>query len=45
MARKPSLASMPVEELLRLRDEVGKVLNQKAAQLERDLSMARRRGR
>jgi DNA-binding protein H-NS len=39
MARKPSLASMPVEELLRLRDEVGKVLNQKAAQLERDLSM------
>jgi DNA-binding protein H-NS len=39
MARTPSLASMSVEALLKLRDEVGKVLNQKAAQLEEQLSM------
>jgi DNA-binding protein H-NS len=39
MARTPSLASMSVGELLKLRDEVGKVLSQKAAQLEEQLSM------
>ena len=39
MARTPSLASMSVEELLKLRDEVGKVLSQKATQLEEQLSM------
>ena len=39
MARTPSLASMSVEALLKLRDEVGKVLSQKAAQLEEELSM------
>jgi DNA-binding protein H-NS len=39
MARTPSLASMSVEALLKLRDEVGKVLTQKAAQLEEQLSM------
>jgi DNA-binding protein H-NS len=39
MARTPSLASMSVEALLKLRDEVGKVLSQKAAQLEEQLSM------
>src|SRR5262245_31296843 len=37
MART-ALASMSVEELLRLRDEVGKALNQKAVQLEEQLS-------
>jgi DNA-binding protein H-NS len=39
MARTPSLASLSVGELLKLRDEVGKVLSQKAAQLEEQLSM------
>jgi DNA-binding protein H-NS len=39
MARTPSLASMSVEALLKLREEVGKVLSQKAAQLEEQLSM------
>ena len=39
MAKTPSLASMSVEALLKLRDEVGKVLSQKAAQLEEQLSM------
>src|ERR1700750_165448 len=39
MARIPSLVSMSVEALLKLRDEVGKVLSQKAAQLEEQLSM------
>ena len=39
MARTPSLASMSVGELLKLRDEVGKVLSQKAVQLEEQLSM------
>jgi DNA-binding protein H-NS len=39
MARTPSLASMSVEALLKLRDEVGKALSQKAAQLEEQLSM------
>ena len=39
MARTPSLAPMSVEALLKLRDEVGKVLSQKAAQLEEQLSM------
>ena len=39
MARAPSLASMSVEALLKLRDEVGKVLTQKATQLEEQLSM------
>jgi DNA-binding protein H-NS len=38
MARTPSLASMSVEALLKLRDDVGKVLSQKAVQLEQQLS-------
>jgi len=37
MART-NLGSMSVEELLRLRDDVGKVLSQKAVQLEQQLS-------
>jgi DNA-binding protein H-NS len=39
MAGTRSLTSMSVGELLKLRDEVGKVLSQKAAQLEEELSM------
>jgi DNA-binding protein H-NS len=39
MARTQSLGSMSVEELLKLRDEVGKVLSQKADQLKNELSM------
>jgi H-NS histone C-terminal domain len=38
MARTPSLSSMSVEALLTLRDDVGKVLSQKAVQLEEQLS-------
>jgi DNA-binding protein H-NS len=38
MARTPSLTSMSVEALLKLRDDVGRVLTQKAAQLEQQLS-------
>jgi DNA-binding protein H-NS len=38
MARTPSLSSMPVEALLKLRDDVGKVFSQKAVQLEEQLS-------
>jgi DNA-binding protein H-NS len=38
MARTPSLSSMSVEELLKLRDDVGKALSQKAVQLEEQLS-------
>jgi hypothetical protein len=51
MARTPSLVSMSVEQLLKLRDDVGRVLSQKAVQLEEQLSMlgaevsAGRRGR
>ena len=37
MART-SLSSMSVEALLKLRDDVGKVLSQKAVQLEEQLS-------
>jgi DNA-binding protein H-NS len=39
MARTPSLSSMSVEALLKLRDDVGKVLSQKAVQLEAQLTM------
>jgi DNA-binding protein H-NS len=39
MARTPSLSSMSVEQLLKLRDDVGKELSQKATQLEAQLSM------
>ena len=39
MARMHGLGSMSVDELLKLRDDVGKVLGQKAAQLEQQLSM------
>jgi DNA-binding protein H-NS len=39
MARTASLSSMSVEQLLKLRDDVGKVLSQKADQLEIQLSM------
>jgi DNA-binding protein H-NS len=39
MARTASLTSMSVEELLKLRDEVGNVLSQKAVQLQEQLSM------
>ena len=38
MARAPSLTAMSVEALLKLRDDVGKVLSQKAVQLEEQLS-------
>ena len=38
MARTPSLASMSVDALLKLRDDVGKELGQKAVQLEAQLS-------
>ena len=38
MARTASLNSMSVEALLKLRDDVGKVLSQKAVQLEAQLS-------
>jgi DNA-binding protein H-NS len=38
MARTPSLSSMSVEALLKLREDVGKVLSQKAVQLEQQLS-------
>jgi DNA-binding protein H-NS len=38
MARTPSLASMSVEELLKLRDDVGTVLSQKAETLRDQLS-------
>jgi DNA-binding protein H-NS len=38
MARTPSLNSMSVDELLKLRDDVGKVLSQKATQLQEQLS-------
>jgi DNA-binding protein H-NS len=39
MARIQSLGSMSVEELLKLRDDVGKVLSQKTVELEEQLSM------
>jgi DNA-binding protein H-NS len=39
MAGTQSLGSMSVDELLKLRDEVGRVLGQKAVQLEEQLSM------
>jgi DNA-binding protein H-NS len=39
MARTPSLVSMSVEQLLELRDDLGRVLSQKAVQLEKQLSM------
>src|SRR5262249_27244242 len=39
MARTQSLGSLSVEELLKLRDDVGKVLSQKAVELEEQLSM------
>jgi DNA-binding protein H-NS len=39
MARTARLVSMSVQELLELRDEVGKVLSQKADQLKHELSM------
>jgi DNA-binding protein H-NS len=38
MARTPSLTSMSVEALLKLRDDIGKVLSQRAVQLEEQLS-------
>ena len=38
MARTPSLALMSVDALLKLREDVGKVLSQKAVQLEQQLS-------
>jgi DNA-binding protein H-NS len=38
MARTPSLASMSVDALLKLRDDIGKVLSQKTVQLEQQLS-------
>ena len=39
MARMPGLGSRSVEELLKLRDDVGRVLSQKAVELEKQLSM------
>src|SRR5262245_6710674 len=38
MARTPSLTSMSVEALLKLRDDIGKVLSEKAVQLQAQLS-------
>ena len=38
MARTASLISMSVEALLKLRDDLGKMLSQKAVQLEEQLS-------
>jgi DNA-binding protein H-NS len=38
MPRTPSLASMSVEALLKLRVDIGKVLSQRAVQLEQQLS-------
>ena len=38
MARRPSLASMSVPELLELRDNVAKALSQKAGDLHRQLA-------
>jgi H-NS histone C-terminal domain len=38
MVRTPSLTSMSVDALLKLRDDIGKVLSQKAVQLEAQLS-------
>jgi DNA-binding protein H-NS len=38
MARTASLSSMSVDALLKLREDVGKVLSQKAVQLEQQLS-------
>jgi DNA-binding protein H-NS len=38
MARTASLSSMPVEPLLKLRDDIGTVLSQKANQLQDQLS-------
>jgi DNA-binding protein H-NS len=38
MARTPSLASMSVDALLKLRDDIGKVLSQKTVQLGQQLS-------
>ena len=38
MARTTSLSSMSVEDLLKLREDVGKVLSQRAVQLEEQLS-------
>jgi DNA-binding protein H-NS len=39
MARTSGLSSMSVDELVKLREDVAKVLSQKAAQLEEQLSM------
>ena len=39
MARMAGLGSMSVDELLKLRDDVGKVLGQKAVELGKQLSM------
>ena len=39
MARMQALGSKSVDELLKLRNDVGKLLGQKAAQLEQQLSM------
>jgi DNA-binding protein H-NS len=43
---KPSLASMSVNELLKLRDDINKILNRKANELRSQLSMlgVQRRG-
>lgn len=38
MARPKSLAKMPIESLIELRDEVHSVLSQRAAELQRQLS-------
>ena len=38
MPRAPSLSSMSVDALLKLRDDIGKVLSQKAVRLEDQLS-------
>lgn len=38
MAKSQSLASMSVDALLKLRDDIGEMLSQKAAELKRQLS-------
>ena len=51
MARTSSLGTMSVDDLLKLRDDVGKILSQRTAQLKEQVSMigadvgAERRGR
>src|SRR5262249_59449 len=44
MARTPRLVTMSVEQLLKLRDDVGRVLSQKAEQVRDEFSMLQGEG-